>query len=100
MTRPRRAGVVMSASTIWPATSTSAAPIAGHEARRDEDREARRHAAEHVAGRGDETAQRERRTAPDDVGEPADGHRDEEAREPYTAMARPMADCVTPNARA
>jgi hypothetical protein len=49
--------------------------------RADEDREARRHGAEHVAGRGDEPAQRECRATPDDVGEPADGHGDEEARE-------------------
>src|SRR2546421_208321 len=54
---------------------------AGDEARGDEHGKVRRHGAEHVAGGGDETAQRERRAAADDVGEPADGHRDEEARE-------------------
>jgi hypothetical protein len=54
---------------------------AGDEARGDEHGKARRHGAEHVAGSRDEAAQRERRAAADDVGEPADGHRDEEARE-------------------
>jgi hypothetical protein len=89
MVRPRRGGVVMSASTIWPEMRTRAAPAAGHEAPGHEGGKGRRVRAEEIAGRRHQSAEGEGGPAPEAVGEATRGHGHEEAREPVDGDGHP-----------
>jgi hypothetical protein len=80
MTRPRRAGVVMSARTIWPDVNEGGAR-APHEARADAGSVARRVRAEEIARRGDEPSRGECRAAAEAVAEVSGRQRDQESRE-------------------